>query len=109
MTTDTKEYRLCGLDHISASVRELIPTIVASHNGIQSVPFGKSLRDEQYQIVLNWDGNNCLRGFDLAKRDLSNLNLTKADLGGANLWRVSLARTNLARAILEGAILERPS
>src|SRR4051794_28815097 len=101
MTTETKAYPICNLEQISTMVREQAPIGVVSNDSTQNLALGKSLRDEQYQIVLHWDGNSRLRGFDLAKRDLSNLNLPKADLAGANLWRVSLERANLERAILE--------
>jgi hypothetical protein len=48
--------------------------------GRDQINVGKDLRDEQYQIVLNWDGKTRLRGFDLSGRDLSRLELPGGDL-----------------------------
>jgi hypothetical protein len=49
------------------------------------VTMDKGHRDEQYDIVLNWDGKTRMRDFDLAGRDLSALKLGNADLRDANL------------------------
>lgn len=66
------------------------------------VTLGKDKRDEQYEIVLNWEklGKPLLREFDLAGRDLSGLNLARADLRQTNLRQAKLRRTNLAFADL---------
>lgn len=71
---------------------------------------GQALRDAQYQLVLHWDGQTSLRGFDLANRDLSALRLVGADLRGANLSAADLTGTdlsgaNLRLADLRGALL----
>lgn len=71
---------------------------------------GQALRDAQYQLVLHWDGQTSLRGFDLANRDLSALRLVGADLRGANLSAANLSGAdlsgaNLRLADLRGALL----
>lgn len=70
-----------------------------------SVTLGKTLRDEQYQIALNWDGKTRLRGFDLSGQDLSDVDLTGADLRGANLREAVLIEANLRGADLRRANL----
>jgi uncharacterized protein YjbI with pentapeptide repeats len=82
--------------------------------GRDKITVGKSLRDEQYEIALHWDGKTRLRGFDLAGRDLSQLNLSQADLKGAILtqaiaWGINLARADLWEANLQGANLQGAS
>ena len=72
--------------------------------------FGKALRDEHYQTVLNWDGKMRMREYDLSGRDLSSLDLqdadlTRANLSGANLSRANLSGGRLSEANLEGANL----
>lgn len=71
---------------------------------------GQARRDAQYELVLHWDGQTSLRGFDLAKRDLSALRLVGADLRGANLSAADLtgadlSGANLRLADLRGALL----
>lgn len=68
---------------------------------------GKSQRDEQYEIVKSWDGKALLRGFDLAKRDLSGINLSRADLYQANLTEVKAHRIDLSKANLKNAHLRK--
>ncbi|MCZ7568923.1 MAG: pentapeptide repeat-containing protein [Ardenticatenaceae bacterium] len=70
-----------------------------------SVALGKTLRDEQYQLALNWDGQTRLRGLDLSGRDLSRSDLTGADLRGPKLSEADLNRANLSEARLSGANL----
>ena len=69
------------------------------------VTLGKALRDEQYQTVLNWDGETKFRGYDLSDRNLSNLSLSDADLNGANLSRANLRGSNLQGADLSRGVL----
>jgi uncharacterized protein YjbI with pentapeptide repeats len=68
---------------------------------------GKDTREEQYRIVLNWDGQARLREFDLSGRDLSGLDLAGADLTHANLENTTLAWANLSGAVLRRADLVR--
>lgn len=70
------------------------------------IVLGKAKRDEQYQIVLNWDGKTRLRGFDLSGRDLSGLKLDNADLQGSNLQGVNLRETSLVKADLRNTNLQ---
>jgi len=67
---------------------------------------GRPLRDEQYEIVLNWNGKMRLRGLDLAKRDLSGIKFTSADLSKTNLRGANLEEADLCGADLSGANLE---
>lgn len=73
------------------------------------VKLGKEVRDEQYEIALNWEahGKPRMRGFDLSGRDLSRLNLAYADLQKANLEGIDLRGANLQGAILYEANLAR--
>jgi hypothetical protein len=81
----------------------------------RDVTMSKSQRDEQYDIVMNWDGKTRMRDFDLAGRNLSDLrlgnadlreaNLREADLSRADLTKTDLVRANLSRADLHGADL----
>jgi hypothetical protein len=76
----------------------------------RDVTLGKALRDEQYQAVLNWDGESRLRGFDLAGRDLREITLAGADLrssnlSGSNLSWADLSKADLSEADLTGASL----
>jgi hypothetical protein len=64
----------------------------------EDVTLGKSLRDEQYDIVLTWDGKRSLSGFDLSERDLGQLKLEKANLRNANLHKASLREADLRQA-----------
>lgn len=73
------------------------------------VILGKSLRDEQYEIVLHWDGQRRLREFDLSQRNLSGLDLSGADLTRANLSGATLDGANLRKANLSGADLYHAS
>lgn len=67
----------------------------------------KSLRDEQFAIVTNWDGKTSLREFDLSGRTLDYLQLRGADLIKANLSGASLRSTNLEEALLHRANLQK--
>jgi uncharacterized protein YjbI with pentapeptide repeats len=69
------------------------------------VTIGRSQRDEQYDVALNWDGQRRMRGYDLAGRDLSGLNLANSDLRGADLVGTDLSKTDLSDADLSGAKL----
>lgn len=73
------------------------------------VTLGRSRRDEQYDIALNWEvmGKLRMRGFDLAARDLSGLNFENSDLRGANLQDADLSNSDLSGADLSGASLDR--
>jgi hypothetical protein len=51
----------------------------------KEVTLGRSQRDEQNEIALNWDGQRRMRGYDLAEHDLSGFNLANSDLRIANL------------------------
>jgi uncharacterized protein YjbI with pentapeptide repeats len=66
---------------------------------------GKPPRDEQYEIVQNWDRQRRLREFDLSNRDLSGLDLSGADLTNANLSRATLDNAKLSKARLSHADL----
>jgi uncharacterized protein YjbI with pentapeptide repeats len=74
------------------------------------VKLGKELREEQYEIAWNWDGQRRVQGFDLSGRDLSKQNLAladfrKSDFIGANLSETNLRSANLGGANLSGANL----
>lgn len=69
------------------------------------VTLGKALRDEQYQIAKDWDGDTNLREFDLSGRDLYDLDLSFADLRSAKLKKAGLRRATLKYAILRKADL----
>lgn len=62
-------------------------------------------RDEQYQIVLNWNGQDKMRNFDLSRRNLSELVLDGADLRDANLSGANLFGSSMNHADLVGATL----
>jgi Domain of unknown function (DUF4062)/Pentapeptide repeats (8 copies) len=71
----------------------------------------KPKSDSEYALALNWDEKTRFRGFDLSKRDLSNLRFVRADfvnttLSDANLENVNLSEADLTRANLEGANLQ---
>jgi uncharacterized protein YjbI with pentapeptide repeats len=69
-------------------------------------PRGKHYsRDEQYAIVLYWNGITFLHWFDLAGRDLARKYLSGAYLYHANLSDADLTRANLSWADLMGANL----
>lgn len=76
--------------------------------GRDYVTLGKNKRDEQYDIVLNWEklGKPLLRNFDLTLQDLTHINLDGSDLRGANLQGVDLTSTSLTGADLTNANLE---
>jgi len=61
------------------------------------VTLGNKQRDEQYDVVLNWEarGNPRMREYDLSNRNLSNLNLSGADLQYANLSNSTLNDVDL--------------
>lgn len=69
------------------------------------INLGMGLRDEQYDIALNWDGQRRMRGFDLAGKDLSGLNLADSDLRKATLEGADLSGTRFGGADLSGANL----
>lgn len=93
---------IVGKDNQQAHIGKIKGSFIQAQGDIT---LGKELRDEQYQIVLHWDGKRSLREYDLAKRDLSDLNLAKADLRRANLANANLAGTDLTEANLTGANL----
>ncbi len=104
MTPDTKECHFCGEtikaiakkckhcgefldsytqepasnDKVSAEIGENASNIIVGKYITQNVTWGKSRRDEHYEIAMNWEQNPkkpWMRGVDLANRNLSQLNL----------------------------------
>lgn len=74
--------------------------------GRDQINIGKDLRDEQYRIVLHWDGKIRLREFDLSRRNLEGVNLKGADLRSSNLSGANLTNADLTRAYLNDANLK---
>lgn len=70
------------------------------------IVLGKSMRDEQYDAAINWDGKRRLRGFDLSGRDLSEAELSTADLRKSNFNKANLQSANLHQTQLEEANME---
>ena len=68
------------------------------------IRLGNDIRDEQYEIALNWDGKTIMRKFNLANRDLSNSVLTGADLQEANLDNANLEDADLRGDNLNNAV-----
>jgi hypothetical protein len=95
-----------GETAIGTAVNRTAADVIGSDTGTH----GEALRDAQYELVLHWDGQTSLRGFDLANRNLSALRLAGADLRGANLSAADLSGAdlsgaNLRLADLRGALL----
>ena len=60
----------------------------------------------QFRVVLQWNGETSLSGFNLSRCDLAKVQLEKADLSNANLRRAILSQANLRGAALNNADLQ---
>ena len=73
--------------------------------GRDQINIGQDPRNEQYRLVLHWDGKMSLREFDLSGRDLESVKLKGADLRSANLSGANLRNADLSGANLSNAKL----
>ncbi len=94
------EINTCGGAVVGKDVKPGRDFVGRDQFNAETITLGKDKRNEQYQIVLNWDGKIRLRGFDLSKQNLSDLNLAKADLRGTDLHGANLSKANLTGADL---------
>jgi hypothetical protein len=88
-----------GRESQAASTGNIEGTFIQAHGDVK---LGKELRDEQYEIALNWGtrGKPLMRSFDLSDRNLSNLDLSGADLENANLNGANLNYADLSHSVL---------
>ena len=82
----------------------LIPAILGSIYGLiqRQTDFNA---ESEYDIAINWDGQQSLQGFNLSGRDMHGRSLNGADLRDANLHGANLSFARLSAADLTGAKL----
>jgi Pentapeptide repeats (8 copies) len=80
----------------------MIPAILGSIYGL--IQRGTDFRAEsEYDIAINWDGQQSLQGFNLSGKDMRGRSLNGADLRDANLGGANLSFARLSASNLAGA------